>query len=249
VLAWSFPNRPNSWGSRPIAPGKPETIRNHYATIWPDAWAAGAHLLRELPRLEAATRAFHDALFSSSLDPAIVDAVSSTLAVLPSTTCFRIEGGWFLGWEGSWDEDGSCYGTCTHVWSYAQSVAWLFPELERSARRIEYTLEVDAAGAQPARSQRIFGFGEATAGKGLEFSHPAVDGQMGSLLRLHREWRFSGDDAFLRECWPAAVRSIEFALREWDGDGDGVLDARMHNTYDISSTAPSRSPTSISSRR
>jgi uncharacterized protein (DUF608 family) len=29
------------------------------------------------------------------------------------------------------------------------------------------------------------------------------------------------------------VRSIEFALREWDTDKDGVLDARMHNTYDI----------------
>jgi non-lysosomal glucosylceramidase len=56
---------------------------------------------------------------------------------------------------------------------------------------------------------------------------------MGSLLRLHREWRFSGDDAFLRECWPAAVRSMDFALREWDTDKDGVLDARMHNTYDI----------------
>jgi uncharacterized protein (DUF608 family) len=232
VLAWSFPNRPNSWGSRPTPPGKPETVRNHYATIWPDAWAAGAHLLRELPRLEAATRAFHDALFSSTLDPAILDAVSSTLAVLPSTTCFRIEGGWFLGWEGSFDEEGSCYGTCTHVWSYAQSVAWLFPELERSARRIDYTLEVDEKGSQPIRSQRIFGL-DATAGQGLEFAHPAVDGQMGSLLRLHREWRFSGDDAFLRECWPAAVRAIEFALREWDTDKDGVLDARMHNTYDI----------------
>jgi hypothetical protein len=118
------------------------------------------------------------------------------------------------------------------VWSYAHSVAWLFPELERSARRIEYTLEVDAAGSQPIRSQRIFGL-EATEGKGLEFAHPAVDGQMGSLLRLHREWRFSGDDAFLKECWPAAVRSMDFALREWDTDKDGVLDARMHNTYDI----------------
>jgi len=176
VLAWSFPNRPNCWWpASPPAPGKPQTIRNHYATIWPDAWAAGAHLLRELPRLEAATRAFHDVLFTSTLDPAIVEAVSATLAVVRSTTCFRIEGGWFLGWEGSWDEEGSCYGTCTHVWSYAHSVAWLFPELERNARRIEYTLEVDAKGSQPIRSQRIFGL-EATEGKGLEFAHPAVDG-------------------------------------------------------------------------
>ena len=45
-----------------------------------------AHLLRELPQLEAATRAFQDALFSSTLDPAILDVVSSTLAVVRSTT-------------------------------------------------------------------------------------------------------------------------------------------------------------------
>jgi D-arabinan exo beta-(1,2)-arabinofuranosidase (non-reducing end) len=134
------------------------------------------------------------------------------------------------------------------VWSYAQSVAWLFPELERSARRIEYTLEVDAKGSEPIRSQRIFGLG-ATEGKGLEFAHPAVDGQMGSLLRLHREWRFSGDDAFLRECWPAAVRAMDFALREWDTDKDGFWMRACTIPTTSSSTAPSRSATSISSRR
>jgi hypothetical protein len=125
------------------------------------------------------------------------------------------------------------------VWSYAQSVAWLFPELERSARRIEYTMEVDAAGSQPSRSERIFGAGESKQSAGLDSGAAAsVDGQMGSLLRLHREWRFSGDDAFLRECWSAAVRAMEFALREWDTDGDGILDARMHNTYDIAFYGP-----------
>nr|WP_281363947.1 GH116 family glycosyl hydrolase [Microbacterium immunditiarum] len=62
---------------------------------------------------------------------------------------------------------------------------------------------------------------------------PAVDGQLGTLLRLHREWRFSGDDDFLREAWPAAARSLEYAIREWDRDGDGLLDSELHNTYDI----------------
>ena len=66
----------------------------------------------------------------------------------------------------------------------------------------------------------------------MEF-HPAVDGQLGSVVRLYREWRFSGDDDFLREVWPGARRALEFAFTTWDSDGDFVLDSQQHNTYDI----------------
>ncbi|RZI79695.1 MAG: hypothetical protein EOO67_20185, partial [Microbacterium sp.] len=58
--------------------------------------------------------------------------------------------------------------------------------------------------------------------------------QLGTFLRLHREWRFSGDDAFLRELWPAAVRSLEYAIVDWDrGENPGLLSGELHNTYDI----------------
>jgi uncharacterized protein (DUF608 family) len=152
--------------------------------------------------------------------------VSSTLATLRSTTCFRLEDGTFAAWEGSFNHSGSCEGTCTHVWNYAQTVAWLFPELERSARRIEFLLETDAAGSMQFRTNRIFGGPSWGA-------QPAGDGQLGTVVRLYREWRFSGDDAFLRELWPAAVRALEFAITQWDTDGDGVIDRELHNTYDI----------------
>jgi uncharacterized protein (DUF608 family) len=65
---------------------------------------------------------------------------------------------------------------------------------------------------------------------------PAVDGQLGTIVRLYREWRFSGDDAFLRELWPAAVRALDYAIAHWDADGDGVLDSELHNTYDVEFT-------------
>jgi uncharacterized protein (DUF608 family) len=209
-------------------------VRNHYATLWPDAWAAAAHLHRELPALEAATDAFVEALYGGTLDPVLADAVGANIAAARSTTCFVLEspnpvlgeGPVFAAWEGSFDHGGSCEGTCTHVWSYAQTVAWLFPSLERSARRPEFLLETDDAGAQKFRGNRIFG-------SAPWFIGPAVDGQLGTLLRLHREWRFSGDDAFLRELWPAAVRALDYATREWDRDGDGLLDGELHNTYDI----------------
>lgn len=236
VLSWCFPNRVRGWKGHIVFqdPYADDVVRNHYATLWPDAWAAAAHLHRELPRLEAATTAFVDALYGGTLDPVLADAVGANIAALRSTTCFVLEspvselgdGPVFAAWEGSFDHGGSCEGTCTHVWSYAQTVAWLFPSLERTARRAEYLLETDGTGAQKFRGNRIFG------GPSW-FMGPAVDGQLGTFLRLHREWRFSGDDAFLRELWPTAARTLEYAVREWDRDGDTLLDGELHNTYDI----------------
>lgn len=236
VLAWSFPNRRRGWLGHIVLddPNRDEVVKNHYATVWPDAWTAAGHLHRELPVLEAATLAFVDALYGGTLDPVISEAVGANIAALRSTTCFVVEnptpelgdGPVFAAWEGSFDHGGSCEGTCTHVWSYAQTVAWLFPTLERSARRAEFLLETDADGAQKFRGNRVFG-GPAW------FMTPAVDGQLGTFLRLHREWRFSGDDAFLGELWPAAVRTLEHAIREWDRESDGLLDGELHNTYDI----------------
>ncbi|UGS25895.1 hypothetical protein K8F61_14755 [Microbacterium resistens] len=245
VLSWSFPNRRRGWHGHIVFDDAPDPadpasadlgpiVRNHYATLWPDAWAAAVDLHRTLPERERATVAFVDALYGGALDPVVADAVGANIAALRSTTCFVLDtpnpalgdGPVFAAWEGSFDHGGSCEGTCTHVWSYAQTAAWLFPSLERSARRVEFLLETDASGAQKFRGNRVFG-------SRPWFMGPAVDGQLGTFLRLHREWRFSGDDAFLRELWPAAVRSLDHATREWDRDGDGLLDGELHNTYDI----------------
>ncbi|MGV3713005.1 GH116 family glycosyl-hydrolase [Pseudolysinimonas sp.] len=227
-LTWSFPNRPRGWDGNIIRvdPNLAETVRNAYATRYPDAWAAAADLEARLPALEAATRSFTTALHGGTLPPEVVDAAASNLSAIRSTTCFRLEDGTFAAWEGSFDAVGSCEGTCTHVWNYAQSVAWLFPELERSARRTEFTLETRDDGRMNFRTNRIFGSPE------WDF-HPAVDGQLGAIVRVYREWRLSGDEEWLRAVWPGVVRALDFAAREWDSDGDGVLDGLQHNTYDI----------------
>ena len=62
---------------------------------------------------------------------------------------------------------------------------------------------------------------------------PATDGQLGCILRVYREWKLSGDDAFLKEVWEKMVTAMEFSIRTWDQDGDFVLEAQQHNTYDI----------------
>ena len=93
-------------------------------------------------------------------------------------------------------------------------------------RRVEFGLEVEPDGKMNFRTTRIFG------GTPMTWLGAAVDGQLGSIVRLYREWRFSNDDAFLAELWPNAVKALEYAFDTWDTDRDGVLDGRQHNTYD-----------------
>ncbi|MDW7657857.1 MAG: GH116 family glycosyl hydrolase, partial [Bacillota bacterium] len=118
------------------------------------------------------------------------------------------------------------HGTCTHVYNYAQSAACLFPDLERSARTVEFLQETDENGVMAFRSQTPFGWPRSSA-------EPAIDGQFGTIVRLCREWKQSGDGQWLEKLWPKAKAALDFGLLHWDHDGDGLAEARQHNTYDI----------------
>ncbi len=239
LLTWHFPNRPATWDLRMLPgmgvdEGDVGIIRNHYATRFDDAWDAARYTLDNLPRLDSTTRQFHDALFDSSLPPVVLDAVSANIVPARSTTCFWLEDGRFYGWEGCFDDSGCCAGTCTHVWSYAYTIAYLFPSLEREMRKIEFNVETADDGAMKFRSYGTFHAHVIDAVR----ADAAVDGQMGSILRAYREWQLSRDDDFLAEIWEGIKRAIGFASAYWDTDNDHVLDAVQHNTYDIEFHGP-----------
>ena len=239
ILTWHIPNRPNTWDLRDLPMLSVDeadvgTARNHYATRFADAWEAARYTLANLPRLEATTRQFHDALFESTLPAVVIDAISANIVPLRSTTCFWLEDGRFYGWEGCFDDAGCCAGTCTHVWSYAYTGAYLFPSLEREMRKIEFNFETNDEGFMRFRSFATFHDDFIWSGR----TDAAVDGQMGSVLRAYREWRLCGDDDFLAEIWEGIKRAIGFASGYWDKDNDQVLDAVQHNTYDIEFHGP-----------
>jgi non-lysosomal glucosylceramidase len=232
ILAWHFPNRAKQW-SEDCGPGCDcGMTRMYYATLFADAWVAGKYLQENLPRLENQSRAFHDALFGSSLPGYVIDAVQVNITVLRSPTVFRLENGTLVGWEGCNDKSGCCHGSCTHVWNYAQTLAFLFPQLEQTMRRVEFQLETDEKGKMRFRTDRVFDK------EPWKFAHPAADGQMGTIVRLYREWKLTGDEAFLRELWPQASKALDFAFEYWDSDKDFVLDSQQHNTYDIEFYGP-----------
>ncbi|MDR1428148.1 MAG: hypothetical protein LBJ08_10415, partial [Bifidobacteriaceae bacterium] len=158
ILAWHFPNRLRGWEGHVIRddPYSGQTVLNYYAVHFADALAVAEYATAGLGELERESRAFSEALHSSNLPPAVIESLIAGIATLRSTTCFRIADGTFLGWEGSLERAGSCEGTCTHVWNYAQTVAFLFPELEVSARSVEFLVETDSEGSMAFRTNQVF---------------------------------------------------------------------------------------------
>ncbi|MFC0531389.1 GH116 family glycosyl-hydrolase [Phytohabitans kaempferiae] len=236
AVTWHVPNRPKGWIEvddelAAHAAGRYPTIRNHYATEYADAWEVMQRLHRDLPTLEARSRHFTEALYGSTLPDEVIEAVANNITVVRSHTCFWTEDGNFYGWEGIRDHVGCGKGNVNHVWNYAQTIAYLFPALERTMRRIEFQGELDADGALPFRSLQ-------SLGEAKWQMVPAADGQLGAIVRVFREWRLSGDDAFLRDLWPGVDRAMEYALRRWDTDGDAVPDGQQSNTYDIEFYGP-----------
>lgn len=242
VIAWNAPNRRNYWD---IYKEKNEAgeetecpMKNYYAYRFENSLASARYALTEWARLYDGTVRFHDALFSSTLPNEVLDAVSATMSVLKTETCIRIgEHGDFFGWEGLGEHSGSCPGTCTHVWNYAYAMCYLFPELERNIRENDYRYNQRPAGDLCFRTRIPFG-------RGVGDFRACVDGEMGSVFKVYREWKLSGDTDWMKSLWPDVKRSLEFAWSKdnpdrWDADRDGVLEGRQHHTLDMELFGPS----------
>lgn len=230
ILTWYFPNRPKMWieldkDRADIQAGNYQTTRNYYATVFKDAWEAAGYLAHEQKRLSDESRCFSEAFFKTTMPGYVLEAAADNITVLRSPTCFRIENGDFLGWEGVDNDLGCGPGNCTHVWNYAQTVAVLFPELEQTMRRIELVDEIQNNGYMPFRAYTPFE-------QPQWCMSPAADGQLGSIVRLYREWLISGDDRLVKQCWPGVKKTMSYAKDTWDLDHDGVLEAPQHVTYD-----------------
>jgi len=228
ILTWYFPNRLAQWtGFMFDVPKTDRIVKNYYTTKFGDAWEVCDYLYTHMEHLEGYTRRFHETFYETSLPAIMLDAIAANITVLRSTTCYRIENGTFLGWEGTFDCCGCCEGNCSHVWNYQQTMAFLFPELEHNMRRVQFMGETLEDGEMAYRANTMFGYPP------FAKISPAADGQMGTIIQLYRDWKLSGDDVLLREVWENAVKALEYGFVRWDQDGDFIFEAEQHNTYDI----------------
>lgn len=206
--------------------------RPWYTTVIHSIDDAAAQWAARYGELRRETRAFTDALLQSDLPDALLEAVSANLCVLKSPTVLRQTDGRMWAWEGCNDDEGSCHGSCTHVWNYAQAVCHLFPELERGLRQTEFfDCQDDRTGHQEFRAYLPIR-------KTLHTFYAAADGQLGGIIKTYRDWRICGDTHWLRGLWPRVRQSLRYCIDAWDPGREGVLRAPHHNTYDIEFYGP-----------
>jgi uncharacterized protein (DUF608 family) len=231
-LTWHFPNRLAWSGFNP--PADTPRVGNYYTTRRASAWDAALQLVPQVPALEEGTLRFVRALAGSDYPVVMKEAALFNLSTLRTQTVFRTADGHMFGWEGLFDEAGSCHGSCTHVWNYEQATAFLFGELARDMRALEFQEATDDTG------RMSFRIGLPLATHARKWRVAAADGQMGTIVKFYRDWQLSGDRAFLERHWPRVKAALAYAwvAGGWDADQDGVMEGAQHNTMDVDYHGP-----------
>ncbi len=215
-LGWRYPNKRSGAGV---------PMGNHYATRWPDATAVVRDVARNFPNLRARTERFRKTFYDSTLPYYLLDCLTSQISTIRHIgVVFRIANGDIYGWEGS---NGCCPPTCTHVWGYEQTLARLFPDLERDMRRIDFKHQQRPDGGVNNRT-------EVPSPPRPTGEHPFSDGHASTILKAYREALNTDDSSYLKEYWPHVKRAMEYLITRDASGGtpDGTLSDDQWNTYD-----------------
>lgn len=223
-MTWHFPNR-KAWAT--------DLVGNYYTTQYEDAWDVIEKTHSRIPELEDLTIQFVNAFIESDLPEVVKESALFNMSTLRTQTCFRTADGLFFGWEGSMDIVGSCMGSCTHVWNYEQTTPFIFGELAKLQRSVEFGHATNEIGLMSFRVNLPIENAQ-------KLNRAAADGQMGTIMKMYRDWQLSGDDELLKTHWPNVKRALEFCWIEggWDADKDGVMEGCQHNTMDVEYFGP-----------
>jgi uncharacterized protein (DUF608 family) len=244
-ITWNFPNR-RGWdhgNGNYTAFGTSEIVGNYYSTKYNDAWDVAQKVNNNISTLEKKTVDFVTAFCESDIPEAIKEAALFNACNLRSQTVFQTADGYPFGFEGTGSVNGTKlgaakssgwgFGTCFHVWNYESTTPFLFGDLAMKFREVEF---LHATNDDGAMSHRV---GLPLDKNGKKFKHWAADGQMGTLIKVYREWQLSGNDEKLKEMWPFIKKAMSFAWTgPWDQDKDGVMEGSQHNTMDINYEGP-----------
>jgi non-lysosomal glucosylceramidase len=250
VLGWHFPNRYvnfDQFGPRRNYGKSRFWVGNAYATHFANAVEVVEHIIRNRRQLEEKSRDWEKGIRESTLPEWMADAIAAQGSLVRSPTCFWAEDGKFYGFEGSLGSStgmslgtygGSCPLNCTHVWNYEQALSTLFPELERTMRETDLEHVQAPEGYIPHRTVLplyLPQFWDEPIGGP---TNPALDGMLGTVLKVYREARQGAGREWLDRQWPRVRKLTDYITSRWDPDKDGVLDGEQPNTYDISFFGP-----------
>jgi uncharacterized protein (DUF608 family) len=230
-FSWYLPKNKLSIGNVPGTKDKLPPYETWYAGKFQNIGEVISYWTNNYSELKKKSELFRDAFYNSTLPAEVIEAVAANLTILKSPTILRQADGRLWAWEGCDYTEGSCHGSCTHVWNYAQAIPHLFPNLERTLRETEFNISQNDEGHQNFRvnlpiSEPPHDF------------HPAADGQLGGIMKVYREWRISGNTEWMKCLYPKVKASLDYCQKSWDPDKKGYLEEPHHNTYDIEFWGP-----------
>lgn len=236
MMAWYVPNSTLRAGRDPegspvVVPSSETNYKPWYTSKFKDIEGVANLWRTNYDDLQKRSEQFTDAFYASTLPAEVIEAVAANLTIIKSPTVLRQPDGRLWAWEGCSDASGCCAGSCTHVWNYAQAIPHLFPQLERTLRETEFLVSQNDEGHQVFRSALPIR-------PVIHTSIAAADGQLGGIVKMYRDWRISGDNEWMKNMYPAVVRSLDYCIEIWDPRGTGTLEEPHHNTYDIEFWGP-----------
>jgi len=243
LFAWHVPYRMSEENMIDVNDPSSGTLsRNYYTTLYKDINEVTDQLTAGLAGLKDKTLRFSEAMITSSVPPAVLDAAISNMAALKTNLLAQHESGHLHVYDGLGDDFARGPGNGTDVWNYSQTMAMLFPSLERDIRETGFNHSTCENGYQCAGT--VFPLSENCS------THAVADGQMGNIMRVYREWKMSGNDQWLGWVWPNVKKALEFAWKgvgeihdahpwmssfhhPWDPNKEGVMRGGQLNTYGI----------------
>ncbi len=214
-----------------FAQARSKFYRPWYSNKFSDIRSVSDYWKSNYDSLKLKTQIFTDAFYNNTLPPEVTEAVAANLTILKSPTVFRQYDGRLWNWEGCGDTWGSCHGSCTHVWNYAQAIPHLFPNMERSLRETEFLVSQNSKGHQVFRTNLPIR-------PTVHDFHSASDGQLGGLMKIYRDWRIYGSNDWLKKLYPSVKQGMDYCIATWDPRNTGALEEPHHNTYDIEFWGP-----------
>jgi uncharacterized protein (DUF608 family) len=217
VLSWNFPGGTFGRADRPAWYFPNGGCM--YENWWANANEVDTYVKENYIELDAKTRLYHQTLYASNIPRYVIDRINSNLCVLKSPTAFWLKNGYFGLWESTSDKE-EWLGNCKHVYQYAQGISWIFPELSRKIM------------IQNLNSQKPDGFFPARDGN----NELAMDGHLGTILGLYRDYLLTNDNTWLNTIWPQTKKAMDHVITKFDADKTGTFEGHYANTLDGSTS-------------
>lgn len=237
VLGWNFPNRVVNWYAQQKNLFDDHTefwIGNRYNEWFKNSNSVIKYFQQNMKYLIEKTKKFHDIFFSTTLAPEVITSISAPLSSIRAPTCFWTRDGKFHGYEGchgtsTWLRSGGCCPLdSTIVWYFVFSLAHLFPTLQRSMLETNFRLQQES-GALHHRKVIPEYLPQVQYGDQMP---PGLDGMLGVILKIYRDYLITADREFLNSTWPLIERLMNYIFREKDEEMKGIIESDQPNTYD-----------------